>query len=170
LESAQHVARRGKRGFCKIVGYGASLNGCGFTDANHEGIARSMQAAIEDARISPDEIGYINAHGTSTISNDKEETIAIKNIFKERAYKIPVNSTKSMIGHSFAAGGAIESAVCVKSLLDQKVHPTLNFREGDDICDLNYVKNNFINCYIKYCMNNSSGIGGYNATLVFSKL
>ncbi len=169
LEEYQHAIDRGIKPICYIVGYGASMNGKNLTDADREGISNSMKMAILDANIYPNQINYINAHGTSTISNDREESLAIKNVFGKKAYEIPINSTKSMIGHTFAACGAIESAICAQSLMHQKIHPTRNFSEGDNDCDLDYVIEKR-NVSVDYCMNNNSGIGGFNATLIFSKI
>jgi 3-oxoacyl-[acyl-carrier-protein] synthase II len=129
-----------------------------------------MKMALDDAGLSPERIDYINAHGTSTVSNDREESMAIKKLFGERAYFIPVNSTKSMIGHTFAACGAIEAAVCILSMQNQMVHLTRNYMEGDGFCDLDYVKDKSRKASIKYCMSNTSGVGGYNATLVFGEV
>ncbi|MBN2532642.1 MAG: beta-ketoacyl-[acyl-carrier-protein] synthase family protein [Spirochaetales bacterium] len=170
LESYEHAINRGARVRAFVEGYGSSINAESLTDASYKGIIDSMEMAIKDAGIEPGNIDYINAHGSSTISNDREESIAIKKLFGDRAFKIPVNSTKSMLGHSFAACGAIESAVCVKSLEDQQVHLTRNFKEGDLFCDLDYVKDRSRKAHILYCMNNTSGIGGYNASLIFKKV
>jgi 3-oxoacyl-[acyl-carrier-protein] synthase II len=170
LENRRVADRRGARPRCSVVGYGSSMNACSLTDANRDGIRRSMAGALQDAGLGPTMVDYINAHGTSTISNDREETAAIKELFEKHAYRIPVNSTKSMLGHSFAACGAIESAVCVSSLEDQKVHPTRNFVEGGNDCDLDYVKEGWREANIRYAMNNSSGVGGYNASVIFERL
>lgn len=169
LEEFKHAIERGVKPLCQIAGYGASLNAKSLTDADHEGITNSILMAISDANITPCHIGYINAHGSSTISNDREESLAIKKVFGKKAYNIPVSSTKSMIGHTFAACGAIESAVCVQSLVEQKVHATRNFKEGDVDCDLDFVPQSRP-VTMDYCVNNNSGLGGFNATLVFAKI
>lgn len=170
LESLVSAKRRGVKPLAEIVGYGSSLDACSISDANKDGKIRSMKSALLDASIMPDDIDYINAHGTSTVSNDNQESLALKELFGERIHKIPVNSTKSMMGHSFSACGAVETFVCVKSLLDQKVHPTRNFKEQSDICNLDFVSEGARSVPIKYCMNNTSGLGGYNSTLILKKI
>lgn len=170
LESYDHMLARGGRAWCEIAGYGNSGDAGSLTDSNWQGKYRAMDKAIRDAGITPEDIDYINSHGTSTQSNDREESIAIKELFSERACAIPVNSTKSMIGHTFAACGAIEAAVCARSLTHGKVHPTLNFASGDNDCSLNYVKGGAISKELNYCISNNSAIGGYNTSLVFKKL
>ena len=167
LESLSHAKKRGAAPKGRIVGYGAALNSTSVTDASSEGILNSIEMALKDAKISPQNIDYINAHGSSTVSNDKEESIAIKRLFGEKAYQIPINSTKSMVGHTFAACGAIEAAVCILSMQNQMVHVTRNYSQGDSFCDLDYVKDNSRKASIKYCLSNTSGIGGYNSTLIF---
>ena len=168
LESLQNALNRKADIRGKIIGYGSSLDGISLTDATCDGKAAAMELSLKDADISSDQIDYINAHGTSTISNDSEESKAIKKVFGRRAYEIPVNSTKSMIGHTFAACGAIEAFVCMKSLETQMVHSTRGFEEGDDVCDLDYVKGGSRNAPMRYCMSNNSGLGGYNASLIFA--
>lgn len=170
MESAKSVKKRGAEPLCRVAGYGASMNNTNATDASAPGMERAMRDALLDGHITDREIDYINAHGTSTISNDREESIAIKNVFGKRAYDIPVSSTKSMIGHTFAASGAIESAICIKSLQTQKIHMTRNFETGDNDCNLDYVKEKGRKVVLRYCLNNSSGIGGYNASLVLAGL
>ncbi|HEX2939357.1 MAG TPA: beta-ketoacyl-[acyl-carrier-protein] synthase family protein, partial [Ruminiclostridium sp.] len=167
LESFEHAQKRGAQPMARLVGHGGSMNAGSIADASHEGIVNSMKMALSDAKLSENDIDYINAHGSSTISNDNEESIAVKEMFGKRAYKIPINSTKSMIGHTFAACGAIEAAVCVKSLQEQTVHVTRNFKQSDLFCDLDYVSENSRKAKINYCMSNTSGIGGYNSTLIF---
>lgn len=170
LESLDSAIRRGAKPLAEVVGYGSSLDACSISDANKDGKIRSMKSALQDASIKPEDIDYINAHGTSTKSNDDQESLALKELFGERIYKIPVNSTKSMMGHSFSACGAVETFVCVKSLLEQKVHPTRNFKEQSEVCDLDFVSEGSRSVPIKYCMNNTSGLGGYNSTLILKKL
>lgn len=170
LESERHARWRGAKPLAKIVGYGASLDAVSKTDANKEGKIKSMAGALRDAGLTADKIGYINAHGTSTVSNDSQESLAIKGVFGKKAYDIPVNSTKSMMGHTFAGCGAIESVVCIQSLIHQQVHPTRNFHNPSEECDLDYVPDSAREVDIEYCMNNTSGIGGYNATLIFQKI
>jgi 3-oxoacyl-[acyl-carrier-protein] synthase II len=125
--------------------------------------------AIEGAGIDKREISYINAHGTGTISNDKAETKAIKRVFGDFAKQIPVSSTKSMTGHLLGAAGAIEAIVCIKSIEDNYVPPTIGYREKDEECDLDYVPNEGRNLEIKYAMSNSLGFGGHNAVILFKK-
>lgn len=170
LEEYEHACKRGVSPMGRIVGYGASLSANSLTDACRLGVLNSMRAALEDAHLSPQDIDYINAHGTATLSNDREESLAIKELFGESAYRLVVNSTKSMLGHTFAACGALESAVCIKSLQARQVHPTRNFQLGDSNCDLDYVKGEARKIPIRYCMSNNSGLGGYNATLIFGQL
>jgi len=170
LENQRVAEKRGAWPRCSVVGYGSSMNARSLTDANRDGVCRSMASALKDAGLSPTMVDYINAHGTSTVSNDREETAAIKELFGKHAYRIPVNSTKSMLGHTFAACGAIESAVCVASLEEQKVHPTRNFSDGGSDCDLDYVKEGWREANVRYAMNNSSGVGGYNASVIFERL
>jgi 3-oxoacyl-[acyl-carrier-protein] synthase II len=170
LESLKNAQKRGADIKGKIVGYGCALDGVSITDSSHEGKIRAMEMALNDAKLSSDKIGYINAHGTSTKSNDSEESIAIKKVFGKKAYSIPINSTKSMIGHTFAACGVIEAFVCLKSLATQKVHVSRNFDKGDHICDLDYVKDVPRDVKTDYCISNTSGLGGYNSSIVFAKV
>ena len=128
-----------------------------------------MNLAIEDAGINIDQIDYINAHGTSTPTNDRIETLAIKNTFKDLAKKIPISSTKSMIGHSLGASGALEIIACIKTTLENIIHPTINQENGDPDCDLNYVPNIKISKDVNYALSNSFGFGGQNACIVIKK-
>lgn len=128
-----------------------------------------MMMAINDAGIFPDEVEYINAHGTSTEYNDKFETAAIKKVFGEKAYSIPVSSTKSMTGHLLGAAGALEAIVCVLAIKDSFVPATINYDEKDPECDLDYVPNEGRNQNIRYALSNSLGFGGHNASLLFKK-
>jgi 3-oxoacyl-[acyl-carrier-protein] synthase II len=135
------------------------------------GAYRSMKWALNDAHLNLGEIGYINAHGTSTPSNDYIETMAIKNVFGEQAYNIPVSSTKSMIGHALGAAGAIEAVVCAYTLKEGVVHPTINYETPDPQCDLDYVPNETREYKgLKYAMSNSFGLGGQNSTLVLGTI
>ena len=129
----------------------------------------SMQIAIENAGLTVNDIGYINAHGTSTPLNDKSETAAIKTVFGERAYKIPISSTKSMTGHLLGASGALEAVVCTQVLLNNVLLPTINYETPDPVCDLDYVPNQARKAEPAHVMSNSFGFGGHNATLVFSR-
>jgi 3-oxoacyl-[acyl-carrier-protein] synthase II len=128
-----------------------------------------MNEALHDAHIEPSEVDYINAHGTSTPLNDKSETTAIKRLFGEDAYKVPISSTKSMIGHSFGAAGAIESVACVQTLRTGTIHPTINYETPDPDCDLDYVPNEARKADVDVVLTNSFGFGGQNACLVFKR-
>lgn len=171
LETLEHAKARGAEILAELVGYGAT------DDAYHvtapapdgEGGARAMMMAINDAGIFPDEVEYINAHGTSTEYNDKFETAAIKKVFGEKAYSIPVSSTKSMTGHLLGAAGALEAIVCVLAIKDSFVPATINYDEKDPECDLDYVPNEGRNQNIRYALSNSLGFGGHNASLLFKK-
>jgi 3-oxoacyl-[acyl-carrier-protein] synthase II len=172
LESLEHAERRGARILAELAGYGAT------SDAYHvvapcvdgEGAQRAMLEAIGDAGLVPEEIDYINAHGTSTPANDQAETVAIKGVFGERAYAIPISSTKSMIGHTLGASGAIESVACVKAIETGIVPPTINYENPDPECDLDYVANHSRKLdSVRAVLKNSFGFGGQNACLVFTR-
>jgi len=172
LETLAHAQRRGARVLAELAGYGAS------SDAYHvvapcvdgEGAQRAMRLAIEDAGLTPDDIDYINAHGTSTPANDASETIAIKGVFGERAYQVPVSSTKSMIGHALGASGAIESIACLKTMETGIIPPTINYETPDPECDLDYVPNKARQVdSVRTVLKNSFGFGGQNACLVFKR-
>lgn len=171
LESLDHALARGAKIYGEVVGYGATC------DAHHmtmphpegEGAAQAMNDAIKEAKINADDVSYINAHGTSTEYNDKFETLAIKKVFGEDAYKIPVSSTKSMTGHLLGAAGAIESVVCVKALEEGYVPPTVGLTVKDEECDLDYVPNEGRKKELKYALSNSLGFGGHNASLLFKR-
>jgi 3-oxoacyl-[acyl-carrier-protein] synthase II len=156
----------------------AELGGIGFTaDAHHitepapggEGAVRSMRQAIKDAGVSPDEVDYINTHGTSTPVGDKNETAAIKTVFGERARSMAVNSTKSMIGHLLGAAGAVEAIATIKSICESKVHPTINYETPDPECDLNYIPNTSRDWSVNVAISNTFGFGGHNASILFKK-
>jgi 3-oxoacyl-[acyl-carrier-protein] synthase II len=168
METLEHARARGATAYAEIVGYGVSADAHHMTapDPEGEGAARSMSLALEDAGIGPADISYINAHGTSTPYNDKIETIAIKKVFKEHAYKIPVNSTKSMVGHLLGAAGAVELVVCILSVRDGVVHPTVNLENADPECDLDYVPGRARNVAVRAALSNSFGFGGHNASIV----
>jgi len=171
LESLEHAEKRGAKIYAEILGYGATA------DAHHitapapegEGAYQAMKLALADAGLTPDDIDYINAHGTSTQLNDKFESIAIKRLFGERAYKIPISSTKSMIGHLLGAAGGVEVIATVMSIIRGKVHMTRNFEEGDEFCDLDYIAEGSRDLNIRYALKNSFGFGGHNASLVIGK-
>ena len=171
LEELEHARKRGARIYGEFAGYGAS------SDAHHltapapggEGAARCMKAALDDAGISPPDVDYINAHGTSTPLNDKFETMAIKSVFGEYAHKVPVSSTKSMSAHLLGAAGALEAAVCLLAMRNQLIPPTINYEFPDPECDLDYVPNQAREAEIKIALSNSFGFGGHNATIILKK-
>jgi 3-oxoacyl-[acyl-carrier-protein] synthase II len=171
LEELEHAKKRGAKIYAEMAGYG--YNG----DAYHitapcpdgDGFIRCIRMALKDAHLSPDDVDYINAHGTSTKLNDYVETLAIKEVFKEKAYKIPVSSTKSMTGHLLGAAGAIEAIFSVLSMRDQVCPPTINYENPDPECDLDYVPNTARKCTINVVMSNGFGFGGTNSTLVFRR-
>lgn len=171
LESLEHAQARGAKIICEFSGYGASDDAYHISAPaeNGAGAALSMQLAIKDAGLSVTDIGYINAHGTSTSLNDKSETAAIKTVFGEQAYKIPVSSTKSMTGHLLGASGALEAVVCAKVISENLLPPTINYETPDPECDLDYVPNQARPAAPKHVMSNSFGFGGHNATLILSR-
>jgi len=171
LEEYEHAVRRGAEIIAELVGYGCTCDAFHITAPaeNGEGSARAMQLAIADAGIAPEEIGYINAHGTSTPHNDKNETAAIKTVFGEHAYKLAVSSTKSMTGHLLGAAGAVEAIATCMALKEGFLPPTINYRNPDPECDLDYVPNQGRKADIRYALSNSLGFGGHNATLLFKK-
>ncbi|MFK3937298.1 beta-ketoacyl-ACP synthase II [Alkalihalobacillus sp. NPDC078783] len=171
LESLESAQARGAHIYAEIVGYGAS------GDAHHitapapggEGGARAIQMALDDAGLKPEEIQYVNAHGTSTPMNEKFETMAIKSVFKEHAYNMAVSSTKSMTGHLLGAAGAVEAIFSIKAIMEQVLPPTINYETPDPDCDLDYVPNKARNAEVDAVLSNSLGFGGHNATLIFKK-
>ena len=171
LESLEHALKRNARIYAEIAGYGMSADAYHMTapDATGDGAMRAMQAALADGNIRPEEMDYINAHGTSTFLNDKIETLAIKKAFGSHAYKIAVNSTKSMTGHLLGAAGGVEFVVLCLSIYHSLLHPTINQEVPDPDCDLDYVPNVSRKMKINVAMSNSLGFGGHNATLVAKK-
>ncbi|GAB6169943.1 beta-ketoacyl-ACP synthase II [Clostridium carnis] len=171
LESLDHALERGANILAEIVGYGSTCDAYHITspDPDGEGAARAMSLAIEEAGIDKEEVSYINAHGTSTQLNDKFETLAIKKAFGDFAYSIPVSSTKSMTGHLLGAAGAIESIICIKSLQEGFITPTIGYSVKDEELDLDYVPNKGRKANLKYALTNSLGFGGHNASLLFKK-
>ena len=171
LENYDIAVKRGANILAEVVGYGAS------SDAHHitqpspggEGAARAMNLALKRAKVNSDEIKYINAHGTSTPLNDKFETMSIKTVFGNDT-KIPISSTKSMTGHLLGAAGGIEAVFCIKALQDQVAPPTINYKNPDEDCDLNYSPNEARETSLEMVMSNSLGFGGHNASLIFSKI
>jgi len=169
LEELTHALDRGARIYAEIAGVGFTADAHHITEPapGGEGAVRSMRQAIRDAGLSPDDIDYINTHGTSTPVGDKNETAAIKTVFGERAYKLAVNSTKSMIGHLLGAAGAVESVATVLSLVNGMVHPTINLETPDPECDLDYVAHHARPQKIRAAISNTFGFGGHNASLLF---
>lgn len=168
LERLDLALDRGARPYAEVIGY-ASSNDAYHMAAPHPqaaGAIRTMKWALEDAGQSPDSIDYINAHGTSTPANDEAESNAIKMVFGERAYDLPISSTKSMIGHPMGASGAIEAAVCALTIDRGRIHPTINYEVPDPACDLDYVPNQARTARVQTALTNSFGLGGQNACLV----
>jgi 3-oxoacyl-[acyl-carrier-protein] synthase II len=171
LEELSRARARGARIHAELVGYGAT------DDASHitlpapggRGAAGSMSRALADAGLTTEDIDYINAHGTSTGPNDRSETAAIKTVFGERAYAVPVSSTKSMTGHMLGAGGGVEAIACIRAIEDGCLPPTINYEFPDPECDLDYVPNTARRAEVRTAMSNSFGFGGHNATLIFRR-
>jgi len=171
LESLESATKRGANILCEVSGYGASSDAYHITspDPEGKGFVSAMNGALKDAGLNPDEINYVNAHGTSTPMGDPLESNAVKTVMKDHAKKVWISSTKSMTGHLLGAAGAIESAFCVMSLVDQKVAPTINLHNPSPECDLDYVPLKARDGKLKHVMNNSFGFGGTNSCLIFSK-
>ncbi|MCS7262556.1 MAG: beta-ketoacyl-ACP synthase II [Aquificaceae bacterium] len=172
LEEYQHAVARGAKIYAELVGYGATDDAYHITApcADGEGAYMCMKLALEDAGVRPEEVQYINAHGTSTPLNDRSETLAIKRLFGEHAYKLKVSSNKSMIGHLLGAAGAVEAVATVKTLQTGLLPPTINLENPDPECDLDYVPNRAVKHEVIYALSNSFGFGGTNACLLFKKL
>ena len=171
LEELESATKRGATIYGEVLGYGTTADAYRITDIppdGHGGIA-AMRMAIADAGLNPQQIGYVNAHGTSTLVNDKVETLACKQVFGEFAPKIPVSSTKSMMGHLIAAAGVTEMIVCLLAMRDGVLPPTINYENPDPLCDLDYVPNFARDAEIKYSLNNSFGFGGQNVTLCLGR-
>ena len=171
LEEADHAARRGAKSYGELIGYGASDDAYHMADPAPGGVggALSMRAALANAGIAPEDVGYINAHGTSTPANDRAETQAIKEVFGDHARKVMVSSTKSMTGHLFGAAGALEAIICLLALRDGCIPPTINYQTPDPGLDLDYVPNTARAKSITTALSNSMGFGGHNASLIFAK-
>ena len=171
LESLEHARARGAKILAEVNGYGNTDDAYHISAPaeNGAGAALCMKIALEDAGLTPKDIGYINAHGTSTQLNDKSETAAIKTTFGEQAYNVPVSSTKSMTGHLLGASGAIEAVICVQVLQHDILPPTINYETPDPNCDLDYVPNKARKAHPQHIMSNSFGFGGHNASVIFSR-
>lgn len=171
LEELEHAKKRGAKIYAEVVGYGMSC------DANHittpaengEGANRAMRLALKKAGLEPEDIDYINAHGTSTHYNDLYETAAIKDLFGDHAYKLKISSSKSMTGHLLGAAGGIEACVCALAVSNDFIPPTINYENKDEECDLDYVPNKGINQEVNYALSNSMGFGGQNASIILAK-
>jgi 3-oxoacyl-[acyl-carrier-protein] synthase II len=171
LENLEHAEKRGAKILAEIISYGATADAFHMTqpDNTGDGMARAMQIALKKAGIGSSDIDYINAHGTSTLLNDKTETLALKTVFGERAYKIPISSTKSMTGHLIGGAGAIEAAICIKTILNGIIPPTINLEHPDPECDLDYVPNIARKATVNTALSNSFGFGGHNSVLIFRR-
>lgn len=172
METLEHAESRGAEIIAEVTGYGVSSDAFHAVqpDEDGTGAARAIQWAIEDADLEPGDISYINAHGTSTPINDHVETMAIKLVFGDDAYKVPISSTKSMIGHALGGAGALEGVACVKSIEQGIVHPTINYEHPDPDCDLDYIPNEARETEVAHVLSNSFGFGGQNACVVFSRV
>jgi 3-oxoacyl-[acyl-carrier-protein] synthase II len=171
LEELEHARKRGARILAELVGYGMSADAYHITQPAEqgEGAYRVMVSTLKDAKIQPDAVDYINAHGTSTPIGDKEETRAIKRAFGDHAKKVAVSSTKSMTGHLLGGAGGLEAGICVLALRDQVIPPTTNLEKPDPECDLDYVPNKARKAKLEYVLTNSFGFGGTNGCLLFKR-
>ena len=172
LEEYEHAVKRGAPILCEMVGYGTTSDAFHMTspDEDAKGITACLKQAIEDAKIEPQHIGYVNAHGTSTILNDRLETLGIKKAFGEAAYQLNISSTKSMTGHALGAAGAIETIAVIKALQTSVIPPTIHLYEPDPECDLNYTPHQSVIRDLEYAMNINIGFGGQNAAIIFKKV
>ena len=171
MESLEHALDRGANILVEVAGYGVSSDAFHAVqpDGDGAGAARAIRWALDDAGLGPGDISYINAHGTSTQMNDLAETLAIKRVFGERAYQVPISSTKSMIGHALGGAGALEAVACVQTILNGKIHPTINYEAPDPECDLDYVPNESRSQPVDTVLSNAFGFGGQNACLVLQR-
>lgn len=171
LEELEHARKRGAAILAEVVGYGATSDAFHITSPAEDGMgaAMAMKQALADAKIAPEEVEYINAHGTSTHHNDLFETRAIKQAFGQHAYELKINSTKSMIGHLLGAAGAVEVIACILQMQHDYIHATVGLQESEEELDLNYMKNNGKDQKFKYALTNSLGFGGHNASLILKK-
>jgi len=171
LEELEHARARGAKIYAELIGYGYTGDAYHLAapDPDGDGAARCMQMALRDAKLSPEAIDYINAHGTSTELNDITETVAIKRVFKDYAHKLPISSTKSMTGHLLGAAGSTEAVFSVLAIRDKIIPPTINYENPDPRCDLDYVPNAAREAEVKVVLSNAFGFGGTNATLIFKR-
>ncbi len=171
LEELQHALEREAKIYGEVIGYGATADAYHITTPSEggEGAARAMKMALDDAEIQPEDVDYINAHGTSTSYNDALETAAIKGVFKEHAYRLKISSTKSMTGHLLGAAGGIEACVCALAITNGYIPPTINYETNDEECNLNYVPNKGIFEEVNIAVSNSLGFGGHNASIIIKK-
>lgn len=169
LEELEHAKKRGAVILGEIIGYGATTDAHHITSPDYHGAERAMKLAIDMAEIAPEQVGYINAHATGTPEGDKSETRAIKALFQEHAYKLKVNATKSMTGHLFGAAGGVEAIITLNVLREGKIPPTINLKDPDEECDLDYVSNQSVQQEVNYAISNGFGFGGHNASLLFKK-
>jgi len=170
LEEYEHAKARGAHIYGEFIGYGMSADAYHITlpRPGGGGAARAMKAALDDAGATPDDVGYVNAHGTSTPANDVTETLAIKNVFGDHAYRLPVSSTKSMTGHMLGGAGAVEAVIALKAVSEGVLPPTINHTTPDPECDLDYVPNEAREVSVKMALSNSFGFGGHNVSLLFA--
>jgi 3-oxoacyl-(acyl-carrier-protein) synthase len=171
LETLEHARKRKAHIYAEVVGYGMSCDAYHITapEPDGHGGARAMTEALRDARLKPEDVDYINAHGTSTKLNDKIETLSIKKALGAHANKVMVSSTKSMTGHLLGAAGGVEFVICCLAIKDNVVPPTINYEYPDPDCDLDYVPNTARKTQVKVCLSNSLGFGGHNATLAVKR-
>ncbi|NGZ75543.1 beta-ketoacyl-ACP synthase II [Saccharibacillus alkalitolerans] len=169
LESLEHALARGAHIYAEVAGYGLSADAHHMTDPDPDGAARCMSMALKSAGLEPEELDYINAHGTSTPAGDKSETTAVKKALGDHAYKVAVSSTKSMTGHLLGAAGGVEAVICALSLEHQMLAPTINIENQDEACDLDYVPNQARKADLNVVMSNSFGFGGHNASVILKK-
>ncbi len=171
LEELEHAKKRGAKIYAEVVGYGATSDAYHITspDPEGKGAARAMERAIKDAKITPNDIDYINAHGTSTHLNDSTETKAVKLLFGENCKVVKMSSTKGNTGHLLGAAGAIEAIICTKALENKLIPPTINYKEKDEECDLDIVPNKPVEKDLNYVMSNSLGFGGHNSSIILKK-
>ncbi|TJX14036.1 beta-ketoacyl-[acyl-carrier-protein] synthase II [Tissierella creatinini] len=171
LEELEHAINRGAKIYAEIIGYGATSDAFHITQPDPEarGATNAMRLALEEGNANYEDVGYINAHGTSTYFNDKLETLAVKTLFKEHAYNINISSTKSMTGHLLGAAGGVEAIATALAIKEGKIPPTINYENPDEECDLNYTPNKFVERDIKLAISNSLGFGGHNGSILLKK-